>query len=185
MTTSSSVESFLDAKKRYADLRDLVYEVTNNEFASLAISCREISFADAQHADNWRGQWSDREKIPVWEWKAQYNTSHGNNGMKRFDIALCTGGQLWALCYGMPTKRKLTLKLHTLARNPASNPLAGRILEIVLFASDAYARLLGCREIWLVEPMNDQLVSLYQSVGYTAYKNRMGHVTHMVMEVEL
>lgn len=181
--TAKPVESFLAAQSRYADLRELVYEVTDQEYGSLAISCREISFADAQLADSWRAQWREREKVPCWEWKDQYQTCHGNNGMKRFDIALHSAGQLWALCYGMPTKRKLTLKLHTLARNPVNNPLAGRILEIVLFAADAYARLLGCREIWLVEPMNERLVAQYQTAGYTAQRNRMGHVTHMIMEV--
>jgi hypothetical protein len=42
---------------------------------------------------------------------------------------------LCAFCYGIPTKTKLTLKVHTLEWKPTDNPLAGNVLRIILFSA--------------------------------------------------
>jgi hypothetical protein len=180
---NNKIEALSEVKARYRALRTLVYEYTDSEFSGYGISCREISFSDAVVADRWTASWPDKQKQPCWQWVQQYDICNTSNRTKRFDLAVYHGGELYALCYGVPTKRKLTLKIHTLARKPGRNPLEGKILNIVLFAATAYAKLLGCREIWLVEPMNIRLVGLYERLGYVAHKNSIGHVTHMVMGV--
>lgn len=183
MPAQNPVHDFIEAKARYTDFRSLIYEMAAQDFAALGIACREISFTDAMQADMWSKQWKSQEKIPIWEWVHQYHVSQGKNSIKRFDIAVCSNGALQALCYGMPTKRKLKLKLHTLARNPVNNPLSGMILNIVLSAAYDYAQLLGCREIWLMNPMNEKLVSIYQNRGYNTTRNCRGIATHLSLEV--
>lgn len=183
MQNMQSNTSFIEAKERYAEFRELIYEMAEQEFAHLGIQCREISYSDAMQADAWSRQWKSREKTPIWEWVNQYQICQGKNSIKRFDLAVCANGNLQALCYGMPTKRKLTLKLHTLSRNPLNNPLTGEILKIVLSAAYDYAQLLNCKEIWLMEPMNEKLVTLYKKMGYDAQRNRFGLATHLSLEV--
>ncbi len=49
----------------------------------------------------------------------------------------------------------------------------------MLFAAVAYARLLDAKELWICNPMNDRLVSLYESIGYKAHTNSIGITTHL------
>ena len=142
---------------------------------------REITYNDAVLADKWRAAWPQQQMRATWSWVDMYNRANGL--LKRFDIALIANGEPVALCYGVPSKKKVLLKLHTLGRKPYGNPLAGHVLDIVLFAASAYASLLGCEEIWLVAPMNEILVEKYQAFGYTPQRNKAGKVTHLFMKV--
>ncbi len=172
---------FRQVEMKYQNLRRQVFEFTIKNFSSSNFLLREITYNDAMSADRWRMAWSEQHKRPTWSWVEMYNRSR--NLLKRFDIALIVNGEPVALCYGLPSKKKVLLKLHTLARRPNANPLAGHVLDVVLFAASAYASLLGCEEIWLVAPMNDILVEKYQAFGYTAQRNKTGKVTHLSIKV--
>lgn len=172
-----------DTMLRYQRLRRLAHEFAEERFKELAIRLRDITYSDAIEADKWRFEWRDPLKKPSWEWARLYNDYKTNAGAKRFDVALLANGELCALCYGVPTSTKLTLKIHGIARNPVNNPLAGNVLEIMLYTADAYARILKCKEIWLVEPMNEMLTQKYQEFGYTPVKNSAGITTHLRIEV--
>jgi hypothetical protein len=113
-----------------------------------------------------------------------YHSYHSHSGVKRFEIAVRANGKLCALCYGVPSRNKLILKLHALSRLPNNNPLSGNILSMILFSADAYARLIGSQELWLCEPMNHSLVKLYESVGFTAHYNTIGIATHLSMRIQ-
>lgn len=45
------------------------------------------------------------------------------------------------------------------------------------------ADLLGSSEIWLIQPMNDGLVTTYERFGYVAQSNKLGKVTHLSMRL--
>ncbi len=165
-------------------LKSVTHEFTEEEFIDYSIKLRGIQYRDVLEADKWSGRWSDTDKIPIWNWERMYHDYHSHAGVKRFDVALSAGGVLSALCYGAPSRKKLTLKLHAISRRPYDNPLQGKILTIILFAADAYARLLGCEELWICNPMNEKLVDVYQKYGYVANKNRMGATTHLTMRLK-
>ncbi|MEN9866340.1 MAG: hypothetical protein RL748_1930 [Pseudomonadota bacterium] len=168
---------------RYQRFRRLAHQFTEEKFKSHSIQLRDINYSDAVAADEWRREWADPQKTPNWEWTRLYNEYHTNAGAKRFDVALLTNGALYALCYGVPTSTKLTLKIHGIARNPTANPLEGHTLEIILFCATVYARILKCKEIWLCQPMNEALVRTYQKHGYTPCKDHTGVVTHLTLQV--
>lgn len=179
----STKNTFHAVDAKYQKLRNLVYSVTTQAFPHLPITLRAITFHDALLADQWSTQWSSRVKRPIWSWVDMYNTCQSKNLLKRFEIALNTNGKLVALCYGIPSKHKVLLKIHALARAPIDNPLAGDVLNILFFAAIAYAELIGSQEIWLVEPMNETLVEKYQRHGYEPVRNKLGVVTHLVLKV--
>ncbi len=181
--SSSQTKTFQDVNNHYIMLRKLAYEQTAQEFSGNAISLREISLSDAVKADQWTNSWSEQHKRPIWSWCKMYHLYQGRNELKRFDLAVCSNGELVALCYGRPSKNKIFLKIHTIARKPFDNPLTGKILDIVLFAAISYATLLGSQEIWLVEPMNIGLVKIYEKYGYTAQRNKSGVITHLSMRL--
>ncbi len=176
--------TFAETVTHYRQLRHATHAFTENRFKAFAISMREISHADAVAADQWGAGWAEQKKKPTWEWVRQYHLHQENTCIKRFDAAVSVGGVLCALCYGIPTRAKLTLKIHTLARKPENNPLAGNVRRVMLFAALTYARLLGCKEIWLCNPLNEELVPVYTRSGYVAHKNRFGKTTHLVMRLD-
>lgn len=164
----------------YADLRQTVYEFVQDEYSHLNISASGISYHDAIRADQWAGEWDNPSRIATWEWTKMYSDYQGHSGIKRFDLALKQGNRLLALCYGVPSKRKFILKLHAIERTPINNPLNGRILEIVLFAADSYAGLLGSKELWLCNPMSPAHVRMYSKAGFEPNSNSLGIVTHLI-----
>jgi hypothetical protein len=103
--------------------------------------------------------------------------------VKRFDVAVSAQGKLCALCYGVPSRKKLILKLHALSRLPIHNPLEGKVLSIVLFAADAYARLIDAEEMWLCNPMNEKLVNVYERAGFIPHRNNLGITTHLSLRL--
>lgn len=182
MNSSASVRTYRETIQHYQELRKVVYEFTENEFRAFGARFSEISYRDTVEADRWR--WDDTNKIPIWEWTRMYREYHSHSGVKRFDIAVRAHGKLCALCYGVPSRGKLILKLHALSRMPNDNPLKGNILSMVLFAADAYARLIGAQEMWLCNPMNSSLAKLYENHGFSAHSNGIGITTHLSMRIQ-
>lgn len=175
--------SFHEAKSHYRELRRVAHDFTEEEYSCYTIKLREISYSDAVEADKWSDYWDDSQKIPSWDWVRMYHDYQSNSGVKRFDAALMMNGVLCAMCYGVPSAGKLTLKLHAISRKPNNNPLEGKVLTIMLFAADAYARILGCTELWICNPMNERLVDVYEKSGYTANRNRLGITTHLSLRL--
>lgn len=176
--------TFKETIRHYEDLRKVAHEFTEEEYRAYSVKLREISYKDAVAADKWASQWDDEVKVPCWEWVRMYHDYHSNTGIKRFDTALYAHGKLCALCYGLPSRRKLILKLHAIGRLPHNNPLEGKVLTIMLFAADAYARILDAEELWICNPMNSQLVSIYKSIGYTPHTNNLGITTHLSLRLK-
>ncbi len=174
---------FAEVKTRYMELRKMAYEFTKQQYFAYPVEFREIRYGDAVAADKWRAQWKEPNKRPIWSWVDMYHKYQGPNALKRFDMALVSGGNAVALCYGIPSKNKMILKIHTIARDPVANPLEGMVMEIILFAVNAYAGLLDSREVWLCEPMNALLVKKYEQFGYIPQTNKLGKVTHLSLEV--
>ncbi len=117
---------------------------------------------------------------PNWEWAEMFDRYNSKQGVKRFEVAVWLSGTLCALCYGVPTRNKLILKIHALGRAPSNNPLAGKITDIVLISATFYARLLGSTEIWICEPMNARLIDLYISHRFMPVPANGIHVTHLI-----
>lgn len=113
-----------------------------------------------------------------------YKDYQSNAGSKRFDIAFKVNGKICALCYGVPTKTKMVLKIHALERKPNQNPLQGQTLKIILFAAEAYATLLGSKELWLCNPMNQTLVGKYQKAGFDAHTDKAGYTSHLSLRIK-
>lgn len=156
--------SFKETIYYYQELRNTLYEFIEDQFPS--IRAHEITFRDAQQADQWPGEWLKTARAASWQWTRLYSDYRSNAGIKRFDLALYQGGRLLALCYGVPSQKKLILKLHALERAPGANALSGRVVSVVLFAASAYARLLGSNELWLCNPVSDTHTRLYQKSGF-------------------
>ncbi|WP_020404973.1 hypothetical protein [Hahella ganghwensis] len=175
--------SYKETISRYEALRQVVFEFAESEYSGYGLKFSEISYKDAQTAETWAGLWKNSSRAASWEWTRMYHSYHSNAGVKRFDIAIKHAGQLVALCYGVPSHRKMILKLHALERSPLTSQLNGMVLEIMLFAATAYARMLGSNELWLCEPVSPAHVRLYSKAGYEPKYNSAGNCTHLTMRL--
>ena len=72
---------------------------------------------------------------------------------------------LCGLVVGGPSRRRIRLYVEGIEANPEENPLKSQIIPIALLASEQYAGVIGCEEIWLVEPA-EALTNLYIKAGY-------------------
>jgi hypothetical protein len=177
---TTPTRSLQEAADHYRELRSLTYELIESEYPAFGLSCKEISLADARQGDLWTLQWSDPQRRPIWSWEAMFQTYRGKAGIKRFDLAVKSAGQLRGLCYGVPNNSKLVLKIHAIARAPAENPLRGTFFRMAIFGAAAYAKFLGSQEIWLVDPLNESVVHYYMRFGFTPERDRHGTITHLV-----
>jgi len=100
------------------------------------------------------------------------------------DMAIYRSSRLLGLVYGMLERNRLTLKVNAMEANPTDNPVVGQMLDITLFAADAYAELNGAAEIWLCNPVSPAHVRLYQGKGYTPYFDRWDNCTHLARRLK-
>lgn len=86
---------------------------------------------------------------------------------KGFDLAIWFGSELCGLCYASPSKSRLCIKVILLQGNPSrSHPLRGEIAGLALTSIDFYARMLGCQEIEIQDPV-EGAKSVYEALGFT------------------
>lgn len=165
-------------------LRERVFRNVEKDFGDLGISLSEISFKDANEANTWKKLWPNPKKAASWDWVRLYNEYRSRGGSRRFDMAIRRGGSLHGLCYGMMEHSRLVLRLHALERSPVNNDLAGKVLDITLYAADLYASINGAQEIWLCDPVSPAHTRLYQSKGYTPVTNWRDDVTHLMLRLK-
>ncbi|MFT3782427.1 MAG: hypothetical protein QM790_10475 [Nibricoccus sp.] len=162
--------------EHYRELRQAAYRDTEEVFGHLKVRLRGMTEADAAEAD----EWPNVHGVRCWSWLKGF--PHYKKEPKRFDVAITVEGQLCALCVGLPTHGKLTLKLHVLEGLQVNNPIKGQVIKIVLVAAHAYAAYIGAIQVWLCNPLNETMVSKYQSAGYVPVRDKSGRVTHMTKE---
>jgi hypothetical protein len=178
----SSKRTYGETIAHYRELRRLCYEDTERQFSNLAVKVSGITPADIVEGDSWSRDWTG-DKIPIWEWSAMYRAYCSGPNVKGLDLAVRCGGRLQVLCLGVPSRRKLILKLHALDRAPIDNPLAGQAFRIVLFAASTYAILLGSEELWLMQPQSDGAARYYGRFGFVPHRTTTGVLTHMTQKI--
>ena len=166
--------------RHYNELREAVYIFVEKRFQSQGIKACEVSHLDACAADKWVGEGGNTS----WQWQQMYADYHTHAGIKRFDLAIKLHGILQLLCYGVPSRRKLILKLHAIERSPTEYRLADNAVSIALFAAFAYAELIESKEIWLCNPLSPAHVRLYQAHGFTARPDALGRIPYLTMRLD-
>jgi hypothetical protein len=174
--------SLVETVEHYAALRKKLYELVEREYAHLGVSLREISIADAREGDSWVAEWGPG-RAPTWSWLRMFNDYRSASGAKRFDVAVRVGGRLCGLCYGIPNKSRLVLRIHAVARAPTHNPLERSFFSLCLFAAATYASFIGSEEIALVNPVNEAIVEFYCRFGFSPVRDASGRTTHMTMRI--
>lgn len=109
-------------------------------------------------------RWGDEASVFPWEEVCTWKDSD----LRGFDLSIWYGANLCGLCYASPRKSRLCIKVILLESNPdKSHPLKGEIASLALTAIDFYARMLGCREIEIQDPVT-AVRPLYEALGFSS-----------------
>ena len=179
MASVTTHRNYRDTIKFYKELREAVHEFIEDEYRYLGIRASEITHLDACTADRWKCEGSRA----FWQWQQMYADYHTHAGVKRFDLAIKLHGVLQLLCYGVPSRRKLILKMHAIERSPVRYTLEEDAVEIALLGALTYADLLRSKEIWLCNPVSPAHVRYYRQYGFTPHHDAAGLVPYLTMRL--
>lgn len=152
------------AEERYRQYRQLVYEATMEQFPGVV--AREVTLLDCLTADGWKklNLPDGRRSRAAWDWTKEL--PFYRNKPNRFEISLCSGSTLCALCYGQTSRHGTRVRMNLIEAIPVRpNPLGYRALTVLSFAAAAFADVVGATEVWVLDPY-PQLERLYGSEGF-------------------
>jgi hypothetical protein len=152
------------AEARYRETRRLAFQQAQEELADagIGVDLRSIDAAAMEAFSAWP------PRRVAWPWPdlaADWRKGHPD----RFDLAVWSDGALCALAMGRPAPKAPHMSLHYMEANPDPvNPLRRRVAAVVVTSLQAYAMVLGKRELRLIDPL-PAVVPFYCStrMGFT------------------
>ena len=91
---------------------------------------------------------------------------------KRFDIAFKQNNKLVSLSYGVPTAHNTGLKVNLIEATPFKDDKLGvKGFELIAYAAQVYAAMLGADEIRIMKPTSEKTRSYYCSYGFDYVSN--------------
>lgn len=152
---------FGEVAQFYSELRRRLYKRASQKFSSFIAT--PISYRDCIQADSWAQEEPKRRND--WHWTAEH--SGYQKAFKRFDIAFKQGQKLVSLSYGMPTAHSSGLKINLIESTPFKDDKLGfKGFELISYAAQVYAAMLGADEIRIMRPTSVKTRSYYEAQGY-------------------
>lgn len=156
----------LSAERRYAAIREVVYQRTTEQFTN--ISAQAITPSTAMLADAWKQAEGPQDRPFQSNWSWQRGFMRYQREPNRFEISLWRGGALGALCLGMTSRAGSRVRLDLIGSSPARPQILGMTaLPVLTYASSVFAALVGATEVWILDPY-PELEGYYQSVGFSS-----------------
>ena len=150
----------------YSELRRIMYQKASQRFPSFYAT--PISYADCISADSW-AKFDSRGRSD-WFWGVEYSAYQ--KIFKRFEVAFKQNGKLVSLSYGIPTAHKTGLKINLIESTPFKDDKLGmKGFELIAYAAQVYAALLGADEIRIMKPTSERARSYYGSYGFEYVSN--------------
>jgi hypothetical protein len=146
---------------------DAVYEKVKIIFADRLQQPVWLTRIDYAALKTWSETWEPINKREPpnggWDWFYKRNYFYKKYSARlRFEVAIWNDNELCGLSLGRVTRDDHNNSIHYAEGSPrAGHPLTGNILDIILLTGTEYARLLGKKNIRLVEPV-ENLIKVYE-----------------------
>jgi len=177
------VKDRFEAESYFRGLRFQAYKIAEasvHKNVNPDVQLTEITEAALQQASNWTSQ---RRALPNrltagWDWRTE--VVRFRRRPRRVEVAIWHNQTLLCgLALGRTSNNRVVATIHLLERNPASvTPIDGMIAPIAVRFLEAYARVLGCREIAVDQPFS-ALVPYYQTLGFNRLVTKGKRVLRM------
>ncbi|QUX92069.1 hypothetical protein CYL31_11885 [Marinomonas sp. A3A] len=155
----------LDAERRYSIIRKEALAAATEIVQGSGKESMMLSEIDDQALDAFRFWTKSRTRVKDWDWIEGYN-SFRFRYPKRFEIALWDKSNLIGLSMGRPTYQGTALRLDVVEAAPSDLGDRPSIFDSVLVAYGIYARLLNAKQIRIMHPVNNEVISYYEKFGY-------------------
>jgi len=160
-----AAESFAEVAQRYEAWRDTARAATVRQLGIPGLQLTAMSDHWAFLADTWKTFPAPYRPPAPWSWAAHWRVY--KREIKNFNLCVHFHGTLAGLSLGRPTHSKTALRLEVVEGHPdPDHPLRGKVVPISLLCSELYARVIGARQVRLMEP-HLPLIAYYRSFGYS------------------
>lgn len=151
-----------DAEDRYTRIRKAVLDEVNKELfnAQGPLQATLITQTALVQSNSWKN--SPKRRVD-WEWIEGYSAFKFRYP-KRFEMALWHNSTLVSLSLGRPTYQGTKLRLDFIEGNP-DKPKDIKVFEYTFLAMAGYAHAMGANELRVINPINSEVKSYYESYG--------------------
>ncbi|MBB3061403.1 hypothetical protein FHS09_002236 [Microbulbifer rhizosphaerae] len=166
-----SPSGFLNASKRFEQLRSIAREVTSENLSEIYHDYASIRLAGIDsEALRCSETWLDHEcSRPRAEWSwSEAAKIYRQRHPKRFELSIWYDDKLCGLSYGRPSYASTRMRIELIEGAPrAGNPLGPRrVVPITIMNATAYAGILGAKELRIMRPAR-ALIGYYESLDFT------------------
>jgi len=166
MVVYSMLANHIDAEMRYGRLRREALKAAHETLISQNITNIKLDTISSE-ALNASRLWDNSKSRQVnWDWFESYR-SFKHRYPKRFEMAIWDKKSLIGLSMGRPTYQGTALRLDFVEAAPLDLGERPSIIEYVLLGYDIYSRMLNAKQIRIMNPINNKVLSYYKKFGYS------------------
>lgn len=162
-----STDSKEQAERKYAKYRLAVYQQLPRE-SEYPRKLRLDSITQTA-IRTYRDVWLRHERRVDWDWPGEV-TAWRKKCPSRLEMSVWHEHHLCGLLIARTTSSKKSLYIEGVEGAPYSHPLKGLVIPICITASEAYAAMLGAKEVRVQAP-DPAVVPAYCELGYTIGSN--------------
>jgi len=155
----------LDAERRYDELRKQAVRFAQSDLDTrnkYNLKITNITNSALQETKKW---FSSSKRKVNWNWLDEYG-SFKFSYPKRFEAALWQKNDLICISLGRPTYNGSFLRLDVIEARPKDLGERPNVFDEILLAYGVYARMIGASGIRIMNPINEEVRSYYESFGY-------------------
>ncbi|MFT6123464.1 MAG: hypothetical protein ACJASG_001998 [Oleiphilaceae bacterium] len=103
---------------------------------------------------------------------------------KAFDLSVWHGNSLCSLTLGRPIYKGTEMQLDFIEKFTDNPVFSGDMFGISLIAYEAYGKVIGAKQLRIMNPENDKLIKYYSSYNSFSYqKSLTGNPHHLVKSI--
>jgi len=120
------------------------------------------------------------QRIVDWDWNfaSKYCVRYPN----AFDLSVWNGNSLCSLSLGRPTYKGTEMRLDFIEKFTNNPVFSGDMFGVSLLAYEAYSKVIGARQLRIMNPENESLIKYYSSFGGFVYKKSLKGNPHYLVK---
>jgi len=124
----------------------------------------------------------DKEAHRTVDWDWNFAPKYCKRYPKAFDLSVWNGNSLCSLSLGRPTYKGTEMRLDFIEKFTNNPVFSGDMFGISLLAYEAYGKIIGARQLRIMNPENEKLIKYYSSYGGFAYKKSLKGNPHYLVK---
>ena len=171
--------SHLKTIQRYNEPRKQARELAKKGLPN-RLQCLTLGAIDHKALAAFRVLDKNFHRATDWDWA--FATKYCSRYPKAFDLSVWNGNSLYSLSLGRPTYKGTEMRLDFVEKFTNSPIFSGEMFGVSLLAYEAYGKLIGARQLRIMNPQNEKLIKYYSSLGGFSYKKSFKGNPHYLVK---